>query len=315
MVRPVGLMTACELAIPGVKVVVLVRRLKELGSFTEAAKKNRMTVPTISQSIAQLENELGVTLFTRSRKGTNSTIEGKIVIQHAITVLKTINKMKSEISLFQSENQGNIVIATIPGMISQIIDTTIKFRKDYPHVNIQLVEGDSRLVLNYVQNGHADLGFVSFKAEKEEEFLTWEPLVKGETLLVVNKNSHLRFKQSISGDELEDEMIVLYNDPYLKKITQDILPTHLWNKVSLITNNIEGIFRMIIHENAVTIGPDYIVHSLPPEQKNEVISVSIDKYKTIPYYLWKVTRKNEKASGLINQFTEQLFSNLSNPHN
>ncbi|MED3398639.1 LysR family transcriptional regulator [Bacillus wiedmannii] len=286
----------------------------ELGSFTEAAKKNRMTVPTISQSIAQLENELGVTLFTRSRKGTNSTIEGKIVIQHAITVLKTINKMKSEISLFQSENQGNIVIATIPGMISQIIDTTIKFRKDFPHVNIQLVEGDSRLVLNYVQNGHADLGFVSFKAEKEEEFLTWEPLVKGETLLVVNKNSHLRFKQSISGDELEDEMIVLYNDPYLKKITQDILPTHLWNKVSLITNNIEGIFRMIIHENAVTIGPDYIVHSLPPEQKNEVISVSIDKYKTIPYYLWKVTRKNEKASELINQFTEQLFSNLSNQH-
>ncbi|MFP3413406.1 LysR family transcriptional regulator [Bacillus sp. SIMBA_074] len=287
----------------------------ELGSFTEAAKKNRMTVPTISQSIAQLENELGVTLFTRSRKGTNSTIEGKIVIQHALTVLKTINKMKNEISLFQSENQENIIIATIPGMISQIIDTTIKFRKDFPHVNIQLVEGDSRLVLNYVQNGHADLGFVSFKAEKEEEFLTWEPLVKGETLLVVNKNSHLRFKHSISGDELEDEMIVLYNDPYLKKITQDILPTHLWNKVSLITNNIEGIFRMIIHENAVTIGPDYLVHSLPPEQKNEVISVSIDKYKTIPYYLWKVTRKNEKASGLINQFTEQLFSNLSSQHN
>ncbi|MFP3512835.1 LysR family transcriptional regulator [Peribacillus sp. SIMBA_075] len=287
----------------------------ELGSFTEAAKKNRMTVPTISQSIAQLENELGVTLFTRSRKGTNSTIEGKIVIQHAITVLKTINKMKNEISLFQSENQGNIVIATIPGMISQIIDTTIKFRKDFPHVNIQLVEGDSRLVLNYVQNGHADLGFVSFKTEKEEEVLTWEPLVKGETLLVINKHSHLRFKQSISGDELEDEMIVLYNDPYLKKITQDILPTHLWNKVSLITNSIEGIFRMIIHENAITIGPDYLVHSLPPEQKNEVITVSINKYKTIPYYLWKVTRKNEKASELINHFTEQLFSNLSNQHN
>ncbi|EJQ59714.1 LysR family transcriptional regulator [Bacillus mycoides] len=287
----------------------------ELGSFTEAAKKNRMTVPTISQSIAQLENELGVTLFTRSRKGTNSTIEGKIVIQHALTVLKTINKMKNEISLFQSENQENIIIATIPGMISQIIDTTIKFRKDFPRVNIQLVEGDSRLVLNYVQNGHADLGFVSFKTEKEEEVLTWEPLVKGETLLVINKHSHLRFKQSISGDELEDEMIVLYNDPYLKKITQDILPTHLWNKVSLITNSIEGIFRMIIHENAITIGPDYLVHSLPSEQKNEIITVSIDKYKTIPYYLWKVTRKNEKASGLINQFTEQLFSNLSNQHN
>lgn len=60
----------------------------ELGSFTDAAKKNLMTVPAISLSITQLEAELDVLLFTRSRKGVTPTAEGKKVIQHAVTVFE-----------------------------------------------------------------------------------------------------------------------------------------------------------------------------------------------------------------------------------
>src|SRR5690606_7421919 len=89
--------------------------VSELGSFTEAAKKNYMTVPTISMSISQLEEELGTSLFVRSRKGVTPTIEGKMVIKHAVSILHEIESMKQSIMLNQNKNAGNIIIATTPG--------------------------------------------------------------------------------------------------------------------------------------------------------------------------------------------------------
>ncbi|MDP4144005.1 MAG: LysR family transcriptional regulator [Bacillota bacterium] len=280
-----------------------------LGSFTDAANKNLMTVPTISQSIAQLEAELDVTLFSRSRKGVVPTLEGKIVLQYADGILKTIEKMKKEIALSKEDSKVSITIATIPGMISQIINTTLKFKKKFPDLNIQLIEGASNVVMNHVKSGHADIGFLSFSESRDEEALFWHPLVHGEIRLVVNTNSHLRFKDNIYGDELEDEMIVLYNEPYLIEVAKEILPEKSKNNITLTTNNIEVIFEMITKGNAVTIAPDYIINSMPAHMKNKAVSISINKYKAISYYLWRVTRKNEKLSQIIEQFTQELTNN------
>ncbi|HMM70600.1 MAG TPA: LysR family transcriptional regulator, partial [Gudongella oleilytica] len=53
-----------------------------LGSFTKAANTLFMSQPAVSQSIAALESELGVRLFTRTRKGVVLTEEGKLLFQH-----------------------------------------------------------------------------------------------------------------------------------------------------------------------------------------------------------------------------------------
>lgn len=280
----------------------------ELGSFTDAAKKNHMTVPTISQSIGQLEAELDVQLFSRSRKGTIPTAEGKKVIQYASTIIKTVEKMKKEISLTKNENQGNIAIASIPGMVPQVINTTLEIRKSYPFVNIQMIEGDTVSVLNNVKNGHADMGFLSATEDNHDESLIWEPVVKGEFILVTSKNSSLRFNDNIVGPELEDELIVLYNDPNLHKITHELLEENSSNKIALSTNNLDALFQMVINGNAVTIGPNYILNTLPSHIRDEITTVTIEKYKTLPIYLWRVRRKNEKLTKIIEQFTDQLLS-------
>ncbi|WP_113927598.1 LysR family transcriptional regulator [Bacillus sp. P14.5] len=47
------------------------------GSITKAAERLHLSPSALSQSITQLEKELGVTIFSRSRKGTTPTSEGK----------------------------------------------------------------------------------------------------------------------------------------------------------------------------------------------------------------------------------------------
>ncbi|MDI7744183.1 LysR family transcriptional regulator [Lysinibacillus fusiformis] len=285
----------------------------ELGTFTEAAKKNLMTVPAISISISQLEEELEVSLFTRSRKGVSPTNEGKKVIQHAISILKTIDKMKNDISISRNTNQGNISIATIPGIVPKIINTMLDYQKRYPYINVQIVEGDTTTVLNHVKNGVADMGFVTFSTTNQDPAIKWQPIIKDEAILVVSKSSALRFQQSISSNEIKEETIVLYNDPYIKMIAEKFLLDDLSsNKVSLISNNVDAIFQMVVKANAITIATDYIVNLLPSHIKSEVITISINEYAIQSNnFLWRLTRNNEQVSTILEQFTEHLLSQLT----
>ncbi|WP_019412924.1 LysR family transcriptional regulator [Paenisporosarcina sp. TG20] len=282
----------------------------ELGSFTEAAKKSRMTVPTISISISQLEIELDVVLFSRSRKGVVPTNEGKKVIQHAISILKSVDKMKDDISFSKDIIHGNIVIATIPGMVPKIIDTTLELQKSYRHVNVQMLEVDSSVVVKQVKNGHADIGFLSTTTNNHDPALTWQSIVKDEALLVVNKNSALRFYKSISGDEIKNETFVLYNDPAIKMIAENLFLREETNRVALISNNVEALYRMVNKGNAITIATEYIIESLPPRIRDEIITISIKEITSIPNYLWRITRKNENSSAIIDKFTDQLLTQL-----
>lgn len=284
----------------------------ELGSFTEAAKKNHITVPAISISISQLETTLEVSLFSRTRKGVIPTKEGKKVIQHAITILKTVDKMKYDISLSKDINYGNIIVATIPGMVPQVLNTTLEFQKSYPYLNVQMMEGETTVVLNHVKNGHADMGFVSFGMKHHDEALTWEPVLKDEAVLVVPKSSVLRFNNIVSRNDIKNETIVLYNDPFIKMIADKLFLEDQTNRIALVSNNVEALLQMVLRGKAITISTEYIIHSLPAHVRNEIITlpIKIDEMFPLPNYLWRLTRKNKEVSDIINQFTAHLLSNF-----
>jgi DNA-binding transcriptional LysR family regulator len=282
----------------------------ELGSFTEAAKKNLMTVPAISISISQLETELAVLLFSRSRKGVVPTVEGEKVIQHALLILKTVDKMKDEITLSKEIVQGNIMIATIPGMVPKIIDTTLEFQKNFPEVNVQMAEAPSSIVVNQVKDGKADIGFISAAESHHDPALTWKSVMKDEARLVVNQHSPLRFYRSITSADIKNETFVLYNDPLIKSAAENLFLKDGSNRVALMTNNVEAIYQMVVKGNAITIATEYIVDSLPPHIKNEIITISIQEMTGIPNFLWRITRKDEELSGMIEKFTNHLVTQL-----
>jgi DNA-binding transcriptional LysR family regulator len=155
------------------------------------------------------------------------------------------------------------------------------------------------------------MGFVTFSTTNQDPAISWQPIIRDEAVLVVNKSSALRFNQSISEGEIKDETIVLYNDPYIKMIAERILLTDQSNKVTLISNNVDAIFQMVIKGNAVTIGTHYIINTLPQHIRDEIITISIKEFATHSNFLWRITRKNESVSPIIEQFTEQLLSQLA----
>src|SRR5215468_10583742 len=83
------------------------------GHFTRAAAELGLAQPALSQQIAQLEDELGVPVFERSRRGARLTAAGESLVRRAERILVEVDEARSEASRFAGLEQGRVVIGTI----------------------------------------------------------------------------------------------------------------------------------------------------------------------------------------------------------
>ena len=84
--------------------------VSELGTIAKAADKLHVSHSAISQAIANLESELGIIIFNRSRSGSKCTPEGKTVVKLSLEIINKINDLKK---LGQEDTmlKGNLKIA------------------------------------------------------------------------------------------------------------------------------------------------------------------------------------------------------------
>lgn len=79
-----------------------VKKLYELESMIHASETMHISQSEMSQSIANLEKELGYKLFSRSRKGTTLTEEGKRLIPFILEILESKDALLSEIDTMRT---------------------------------------------------------------------------------------------------------------------------------------------------------------------------------------------------------------------
>ncbi len=86
----------------------------------------------MSQSIANLESEVGYKIFNRSRKGTLPTEVGKKLIPLMINIIEARSELLSEVDALHSNIEGSLTIATIPTLFNKIIPKALSAFKRLP---------------------------------------------------------------------------------------------------------------------------------------------------------------------------------------
>lgn len=278
------------------------------GSFTKAASVHHMTVPTISQSIKQLEGELDTIIFHRTKKGIVATKEGELILQHAASIVRSVDLMKHELSLLKEEYCENIIISTIPGLVPLVVQATIEFAQKYPLLNVQMIEGDTQTVMNHVNEGDASIGLLSYSSNQQQDnSLEWLPIIQGKAALIVSKNSSLCVLNTISAEDVKNEVFVLYKDEDIEHIAQQMLDEQPSNRIALSTNNIEALYQMVVRGNTITIAPDFITKFLRESDQEQLVTIPLQQYQMEDVILGRITRKNEQTSRIVNEFTARLM--------
>ena len=186
------------------------------GSMNDAANKLHVSQQNISKSIKQVEDAMRVKIFGRSKKGCIPTEEGEIICQFAEKQVAAFHAMKENLIEMQREKlAGKLTIYTMNSGSCMIIPEMLcNFYKNYPNVNLEIVDTNLNGVLDKVSHGNADLGIVTICKLKHHEYpeisgnLQIIPLIMGEWCFWVSEDSGYAHKGFITLEEANKESIL-----------------------------------------------------------------------------------------------------------
>ncbi|TYS67183.1 LysR family transcriptional regulator [Sutcliffiella horikoshii] len=225
------------------------------GSITKAAEKLHLSASAISQSISQLEEELGLSLFLRSKKGMKPTKEGTLFISKSYDIVQKIHELHVDLESKKKGAAKELRIACTPTMTYVVFDAFLSLNNLYKDVTFIIEELDQEQILHKIKNEEVDLAFASYP-QNELDSSTYEngigyKFIFTDFLCVcMNKNSSNSKLQTITPKELENEKVVVYNSGYVQNINEK----HLINKEFFITsNNVEVLKNAMIYGPAVSL--------------------------------------------------------------
>ena len=115
-------------------------KVVEAGSFSEAARRLKMPISTVSRRVAELEDQLGVRLIERSTRNLRLTELGAEVLEHAIRSAELSEAVESIVSNRLADVSGTLRLSSMPS-VSDTLTTPLvtAFQASYPNVRVQIL--------------------------------------------------------------------------------------------------------------------------------------------------------------------------------
>lgn len=135
--------------------------IADSGSFTAAAEAVGITQSGVSQAVAALEENLGVALVVRHRRGADLTAAGERIAAQAREALNALDRIRSEADATRGIAEGKVRLASYPSVFSTLLPALLRrFRTRYPDIQVTALEADDKEVEDWLATGIVDLGVV-----------------------------------------------------------------------------------------------------------------------------------------------------------
>ena len=126
--------------------------------LTHAAESLGVPQPTLSRSIARLEAELGVALFTRNGRPIRLTRHGRFLYEASMRIIPALAASLSHLASEADPARGRVALGFLHTLGREAVPRLLRdFRKERPHVRFALVQGGADALLTRLREGEIDL--------------------------------------------------------------------------------------------------------------------------------------------------------------
>ena len=141
------------------------------GSLTRAAEELYISQPAVSQSIKQLENQLGVPLFDRRHRGMELSAQGgKVIFAEVERALELLQQAENRLAETQSSAVGTIRVGASDTIFEYFLaDKIVEFHETFPAVKIELMADFTPDTIEKLKANRCDVAFVNLPIEVDEE--------------------------------------------------------------------------------------------------------------------------------------------------
>ena len=291
-------------------------RLEQLSFFVEvcrsrsislAASRVFMSQQNISTSIRKLEQELGFELFERTHHGVNLTPQGEEVLAKAEEILKAVNDLKKIGSSKEQQLTGELRVALVPYIA--LPEMIVDFYRQNPATSIKTTEKSPGEVIDDLNNGLADVGFIYLRME--EELLTPEleqvKLSKDKVYLCISKKLNYPRRQYSISEVLEMKLPLIVFDS-LYDWTMEALDMLEEQKPLVYQAGIQVYKRMVLAGLAAGLATKTGLEQEIVFQKGDVDALRLEGYYLVVCMLYKKNPtsplKEEFLSTILEKFRE-----------
>lgn len=189
--------------------------------MTQASENLHVAQSAVSRQIIKLEEELGVALFERVGRNMRLTNVGKDFLAQAKRAVNELQKAEAIVTEYTNPKIGTVRVGLPNSLATKVLPAVIsEFRKNYPDISYQFMEGSNAELTNMLLSGDLDLTFLS-PVPTETEFFYTTRFFDEKLKVIVPKSHPLSNELTLTLHDLKNEKFILYpNDFDLFQIVQ-----------------------------------------------------------------------------------------------
>jgi len=274
------------------------QEIAKIKSISKVANNSHISQPALSQQIQKLEDFLGTELFIRSNRGVELTESGKIVLKYADNIIRTYDKMLSELDEQDSKEikiEGEHTIATycLPCVI-------LNMQMKFPKHRYNLVSASPDKIEQDVASDICEIGFTTTPVQ--DESLNSKNVIDEKVVLISPPSYDMPEKINLT-DVLDNKFIILKEDCIIKENFKDGLKEkgQSFNDVEVISrlDSTEAMKTLVRKGYGVAFVP---YNSVRDEFSANEIQVSRITDYNLDYDIYMIYKKAEFLSKEAKEF-------------
>lgn len=183
--------------------------IAEAKTFTAGARRVNVTQAAISMQIRQLEEEVGLQLFTRTPRRVIMTEAGEYLLNRARKILREHDTALAEIAEVAGAEHGRLRIGSASAEFAsqQLPKILQNLRTKYPHGDLSVSAGTSQTLVDKIMHGEIDIAFVSLPVDNSS--ITTDLLFSDEIVAIAHPSHPNAKEKFISAAALAGEKLIL----------------------------------------------------------------------------------------------------------
>ena len=192
----------------------------ELRSFSKAAVQLRVAQPAVSRQVQKLEDELGVALFDRRRRGIELTAAGAILLQRARSLLGQVGQIVDEVRSHAGAITGTVTIGAPPTIGDLILPSVLEeCGRHHPGLVVEIVESSSPQLYERLLNNELSLCILHNPQPHRE--IEIESLLVDQLYLIGPGRETRGLRPVDETYDLESLPMILPRPPYNRRVVID----------------------------------------------------------------------------------------------
>lgn len=196
-------------------------------SISKAAENLYMGQPNLSRAVKELEEYLGITIFTRTSKGVTVTAQGEEFLRYARRIMSQVELVEEKYTGSKFKRKSFSVCVPRASYISKAFVSFCRDTEDEALSEVSYRETNSMKTIESVSEGESSIGIIRYHNNFDKYFkslfvdkrLSSETVSEFSYVLLINRGNPLAEKDNIQLKDLETMTQIAYADPYVPTVT------------------------------------------------------------------------------------------------